>query len=266
MIVPAHCKQVGYASGKPCGETVYFLGRYLVRPVEGGHEILEVTPDPAGTGMMRPIVSSRVIASAEDVYRFPEPVQLHDKAGLVRLALGTGRRCTLFSGRDEHMTFVLDPDLSGFAMIHVYDASPPRPSLSACIRELEAAGLFGELGVAFCHHVQDISALDADVYPCRAGGFDRTLDADPLTGGEKVAACTTGAQLAQECYGTPAEFVSICPLAAVTEEPFVARCCRSEREGPGTWNGQRGVVVHWGASPRQVAEAVFSLAGKGGAT
>ena len=43
------------------------------------------------------------------------------------------------------MTFVLDPDLSGLLKIHVYDVAPPRPSLSACIRELESAGLFGDL-------------------------------------------------------------------------------------------------------------------------
>lgn len=263
MIFPEQCKHVGLASEKPCGEKVYFLSRYLVRPVAGGHEILEVTLDPDEKGMMRSIVSSRVIATADELYRYPAPVQIHDRAGLVRLALDTGSRCTLFTGLDEHMTFVLDPDLSGFRKIHIYDVSPPRPSLSACIRELEAAGLFGELSVTFCHHVQDITGLNADVYPCRAAGFPRTLDADPLTGGERVAGCMTGSRLAEECYGTEVELLSICPLAAVAEGPFIARCCRSEREGLGTWNGKRGFVVHWGASPARIAEAVAVLAREG---
>ncbi len=260
MIFPAQYKSIGFASEKPCGEKVYFLSRYLVRPVDEGYEILEVSLDPDEKGMMRSIVSSRVIAAARDVYRYPESVQIHDRTRLVRLAADSGHPCTLFFGLDEHMTFVIDPDLSGFLKIHIYDASPPRPSLSASVRDLESCGLFGDLNVTFCHHIQDISAISADIYPCRAAGFSRTLDADPLTGGERVAACMTGSQLARECYGTPAEFVNICPLSAVAEEPYIARCCRAEREGPCIWNGKSGIVVHWGASPSKISDAVFAIA------
>jgi len=260
MIFPAECKSVGFASEKPCGEKVYFLSRYLVHAVKEGYEILEITPDPAEKGMMRSIIASRIIADAGEVYRYPDPVQIHDRARLVRLAVDAGHRCTLFYGLDEHMTFVLDPDLSGFLTIHVYDISPPRPSLSAAIRDLEACGLFGELNVTFCHHVQDISTFTADVFPCRAAGFSRTLDADPLTGDERVAGCMTGSQLVGECYGIKARFVNICPLAFVAQEPFVARCCRAERGGRNTWNGMAGFVVHWGASPSRIADAVFTIA------
>jgi hypothetical protein len=262
VIFPAKCKYVGFVSEKPCGDKVYFLSQYLVRPAGDGYEVLEVILDQDGKGMMRSIISSRIIATTKEVYRYPEPVQLHDRARLVLLASYSGYRCTLFFGHDEHMTFVLDPDPSAFLKIHVYDVSPPRPSLSSCIRELEACGLFGELNVAFCHHILDISAIKADVYPCRAAGFVKTLDADRPSAGERVAGCMTGAQLIRECYGTENELVSICPLTAVAEEPFIARCCRSEREGMGTYNGKEGIVVHWGASPAQIAAAVNNLAAR----
>jgi hypothetical protein len=144
MIFPEQCKQVGYASTKPCGDQVYFLSRYLVRDTGDGYELLEITPDPAGSGMMRSIVASKVIATAQETYRYPAKVQIHDRTRLIGLALDTGCRCTIFTGLDEHMTFVLDPDISGLLKIHVYDVAPPRPSLSACIRELESDGLFGE--------------------------------------------------------------------------------------------------------------------------
>jgi len=260
MIFPVQCKSVGVASAKPCGNKVYFLSRYLVHEVEGGFEILEISLNTEEKGMMRSVVNSRVIAYVDEVYRYPEPVQIYDRYRLANLALESGYRCTLFTGLDEHVTFVLDPDLSGFLKIHIYDANPPRPSLSACIRDLEACGLFGELNVAFCHHVTDISAFPADVYPCRAGGFRKTLDKDPISGRERVAACMTGSQLVRECYGITAEFTNICPLASVDEEPFIARCCRSEREGPGIWNGKTGIVVHWGASPATIAESVNQIA------
>jgi hypothetical protein len=259
VIFPEHCKYVGHASTKPYGDKVYFLSRYLLRDTDRGPELLEVTLDPAGKGMMREIVSSRVIARAKEIYRFPEKVQLHDRTKLILLARDSGYRCTVFTGVDDHMTFVLDPDQSGLLTIHVYDVSPPRPNLSMCLRELEAAGLFGNLSLYFCHHVRDIKEIRADVYPCRAAGFDHTLDADPMQGGEHVAGCLTGSQFYTECYGKDFTLENICPLDQVREEPFIARCCRAEREGIGTWNGKFGAIVHWGASPAGIARSVNEL-------
>ena len=105
---------------------------------------------------MRDIVSSRVLATPAEVCCYPEKVQLNDRARLVRLACESGYRCTVFTGLEENMTFVLDPDLSGFLTVHVYDVIPPRPTLSASLKEMEALGLFGELSVVFDHHIRDI--------------------------------------------------------------------------------------------------------------
>ncbi|NLD57845.1 MAG: hypothetical protein GX651_06910 [Methanomicrobiales archaeon] len=259
MIFPEHCKNVGHASSKPCDDKVYFLSRYLLRDCEGGLEVLEVVPDPAAKGMMRPLLSSRVLAAGKEVYRYPEKVNLHNRTRLVELALESGYRCTVFTGLDEHQTFVLDPDLSGFLQVHVYDVTPPRPALSSCIRELEAAGMFGPLSVQFCHHLRDVSQIPADVFPCRAAGFTRTLDADPMHGGEQVAGCLTASQFFTECYGNDFTLINICPLELVTKEPFISRCCRSEREGITAWNGCAGAVVHWGSEPVKIYEAVRDL-------
>ena len=118
---------------------------------------------------------------------------------------------------------------------------------------MEALGLFGELSVVFDHHIRDIDRVPADIYPCRAAGYTRTLDADPLEGGERVAGCLTATQFCMECYGTDFVLENICPLELVKEEPFIARCCRAEREGTKTWNDKSGAIVHWGASPATIA-------------
>ncbi|OPX68312.1 MAG: hypothetical protein A4E37_00990 [Methanoregulaceae archaeon PtaB.Bin056] len=259
MIFPRQCKEVGHASARPCGEKVYFLSRYLVHDTEEGPELLEVSLDQEERGLMRSVRESRVIAAAGEVTVHPVKVQIHDRTLLVRLAMASGTRCTIFTGLDEHTTFVLDPDIDEFQRVHVYDITPPRPSLSAAIRDLEAAGLFGDLDVVFAHSVLDISRLQADVYPCRASGFPRTLDADRPQGKDTVAGCMTGAQLIRECYGEDYRMVEICPLKMVNDEPFIARCCRKEREGIGVYNGKFGAVVHWGASPSQISRAVCSL-------
>jgi hypothetical protein len=259
MIFPEHCKYIGMASTHPCGNRVYFLSRYLVRETGNGHEIVEVTLDPGDTSLMREITSSRVLATDKETWWYPEKVQLHDRTALILLALENGYRCTIFSGLDNHMNFVIDPDPSVLLKIHVYDIMPPRPSLSAGIRELEATGLFGRLSVEFVHHVRDIAALGADVYPCRAAGFERTLDADHLHGGERVAGCLTGSQLISGCYHTEFTLENTCPLDQVAGEPFIARCCRSERVGVGIYKGKLGAVVHWGAEPAKIAESITKV-------
>jgi hypothetical protein len=253
---------VGNAGTKPCGDRVYFLSRYLLRKTKTGYEILEVEQEPGGSGMMRSVRDVRVLASDHEVFVYPEKVNLHDRANLVKIASAAGKQCTVFTGHDEHMNFVFDPDMSAFLTIHVYDIIPPRPSLSSCIRELESTGLFGELSVVFEHHLRDISRFPVDVHPCRAAGFGKTLDRDPLAGGERIAGCMTGRQLHHECTGSDGMFEETCPLSFVDAEPFIARCCRSEREGTGTWQGKSGAVVHWGASPIQILDAVHAIAGE----
>jgi len=125
MIFPEHCKHVGHASTKPCDDRVYFLSRWLLRDTPGGHEVMEVTLDNTKKGMMRPVLSSQVLAQENEVYRYPEKVNLHNRTRLVELALDTGHRCTIFTGHDEHQTFVLDPALSGF--LNDVEPAPAQP-------------------------------------------------------------------------------------------------------------------------------------------
>ena len=260
MIFPPHCKFVGSATGKPYGGRAYFLSRYLVRETPNGTEVLEVETDPNGAGLMRDVLSARVIASGDDVYHYPDRVNVQDRTFLVQAALGSGYRCTVFTGHGEQTTFVLDPDLLGFLRIHVYDISPPRPHLSATLGDLEKTGIFGDLEVIFEHHVRDIREIRADVYPCRAAGFPRTVDADSLRPGDRVAGCLTARELLRERHGEGVTVENICPLESVVAEPFIARCCRSERSGIGLWNGLFGAIVHWGASSWEIVEAVRSVA------
>jgi hypothetical protein len=259
MIFPRECKEIGFASTRPCGDNVYFLSRYLVHQIAGGYEVMEVTLRQGSRTMMRDIEECRVIAQASEVCWYPEKVQINDRARLVQLAQESGYRCTIFTGLDEHITFVLDPDPSAFQTMYVYDVTPPRPSLSAAIRDMEAIGMFGGFDVSFQHTLRDISQIDADVYPCRASGFLRTIDADLLLGGESVAGCLTASQILKECYEESFPLHDICPLNMVAEEPFIARCCRKERTGLTEWNGKQGVIVHWGASPSQIYSAVSEM-------
>lgn len=258
MIFPTHCKFVGYASEKPVGERTYFLSEYLIHEISDGYEILKVVLGE-GSGPMREVVSVNCIADPSEVSIYPDRVILHNRGDLLQKALSTGKRCTLFKGIDEHMIFICDPDPSSLLLLHVYDITPPRPHLAGTLEELEKTGLFGELEISLYYHVRDIRDLGADVYPCRAGGFSKTIDSDRLSGDEQVAGCLTARQVLFDCYGRNFPVIDICPANQISEEPFIARCCRSERAGPAVINGKKGIIVHWGASPKQISDAVFEL-------
>lgn len=258
MIFPRICKEVGYASRKPCGSQVYFLSRYLVHETPRGTELLEVIPGN-GRGLMRQIQQIQTLAAPEETTWYDKKVCLHNRAHLLKLALDSGFRCTIFTGLDEHLTFILDPDASSFQTVFIYDVIPPRPSLSATINELEEAGMFSELDIRFDHMLRNIGETGADVYPCRASGLGKTLDTDELRSGETVAGCMTGRQLVRECYGNHFQVTDICPLSFAEREPFITRCCRKENEGIGDYHGKFGAVVHWGASPSEIYSALGKM-------
>jgi hypothetical protein len=259
MIFPTECKYIGSATTKPYGDTVvYFLTKYLIHPIPEGFEILEVEHE-GENGYLRKVKSVRILVRSEDITIWEGSITPHDRTGLIKKALSTGKRCTIFGATDEHQTFVLDPDLSGLETVHVYDIIPPRANLSENLKILEALGFFGTENIQFEHHVRDIAKIQADVYPCRAGGFAKTLDRDKLHGGEHVACCLTGRYICGECYEDDFMFEDTCPLSQVVEEPFIARCCRANRVGIGMYNDKFGVVVHWGSSPRAMLEAMDTL-------
>ncbi len=261
MIFPKECKEVGYAETKPCGDRVYFLSEYGVRKTEQGHEIIRFYKGPRETGLMRTVDRIEVVVPAGEVTWYPHRVNIHNRAGLVRLAAESGARATIFRGLDEHITFIVDPDFREFLTIHVYDVvPPPLPSLSYAIRDIEATGMFEETGVMFTHTITNTGNVKAEVHPCRAAGFVRTLDADTMEGGEVIAGCLASAGVYRECYGDDFRLKDICPLGTVKKEPFITRCCQKDRVGPITVNGLSGTVVHFGASPPAIYAAVTRLA------
>ena len=55
--------------------------------------------------------------------------------------------------------------------------------------------------------------------------------------------------------------MNICPLSTrKPSKPFILRCCQSDKLGPTEIGGVPGVVVHWGANPREIYEAIRTLA------
>jgi len=259
MIFPKMCRVIGYADKSPLGCKVYFLTQYILKPEGESFSVLKVT-QAKGSGLMRDIEHIEEIARPDETAVWKEPIVTpHDRVGLIKKALSTGKRCTVFGDMHSHMTFVLDPDLSGFLKVHLYDIVPPHPSLALTIASLEKIGFFEDDDICFEQHIKDIREIEGDVYPCKAGGFAKTLDRDAPKPGDRIVCCDIGKQMVLENYGNDFTFSDTCPLSMVKEEPFIVRCCKKEHAGLITVNGKTGIAVHWACSAKETAESVEKL-------
>lgn len=297
MIFPKACKEVGFfdetADSKEYmsvndKSSIYFSTKYLIKKTDSGFCIYKIFQDEKSDSkanenggiknsrinLIRKISSEELIASENETVFYEKAVRIQNRTDLIlkaaKICSEKSKRAVIFEGYDSHMIFIADPSTDALLNIHVYDSIPPYPNLVRTIENLEAAGIFGDLEVIFTPHIQDITEINADVYPCRAGGFKdtvKTLDKDKLSGGEKIAGCLTAHQFLEErCPDKEFEIINICPFDRAVKEklsPYIARCCRTERCGiknSKSGDNQIGAVVHWGSNPKDIADAVFDAA------
>jgi hypothetical protein len=268
MIFPEEYKFVGIKDRERRGEPVYFATEYLIS--RDGPRLYHVTS--RGSGFMKEVVELELIASGQEVLFYPDIVDTRNRTRLIDLAdgvcRGTRANTVVFRGLDEHITFVKDPDPTSVLAIEVLDVSPPHPWLVHVLAGLETCGILGDLMVRFVPHILDLRQFDcASVYyPCRASGLGRSLDTDLVVHEHPMI---VGCEVSREIFlannpGKDFDFVNICPMHSSQpvfepKGPFITRCCRSERRGKTTKNGQPGMVVHWGDGPDRIAEAVRCL-------
>ncbi len=269
MIFPDEYKSVGIKDRERRGESVYFATEYLIS--RDGPSLYHVKS--SGSGFMRTVVELELIASGQEIMFYPDIVDTRNRARLIELADGICRsgkaNTVVFKGLDEHITFVKDPDPALVLTIEVLDVSPPNPSwLVHVLAGLEACGVLGDLTVRFVPHILDLRRFDCNsvYYPCRASGLGRSLDTDRVVHEHpRIVGCEVSREIFMANNpGKDFEFVNICPLHSSEpifepKGPFITRCCRSERSGKASKNGQPGMVVHWGDGPARIAEAVRCL-------
>lgn len=278
MIFPL-CKAVGVndgflRKGHPATGVVYCDTRYmLVFDGPARCEVYEVESVPLEDSVyLRTITAVRLLSGADRTLVYGTPVDLCDRAGLVRKACELcrdGVDAVVFEGEDRHVTFVCQPSLAELAVIDVYDTVPPEPpKLAGCLRKLEAAGLFCEAMAVFDYHVTDLrqyeDAARTTVFPCRVPGlhglFLNCLDTEP--GGEvRLVGCGKTRKIFRERFPMKRfENVDICPLSSARpSRPFLLRCCMSGRAGPVEIGGVPGMAIRWSASPPEVYRAASEL-------
>ncbi|MBP2029971.1 hypothetical protein J2755_000905 [Methanohalophilus levihalophilus] len=276
MIFPQEYKHVGMTHISPEeseNEPVYFLSQYIiVNKPEGASKkywLYEVQHE--GEGLLRRVTDIMLLAGPENILSYEEHLNIKNRNLLVETAHSLCKgdiNTVLFTGIDNHVTFVHDPDISEIIEVEILDVAPPYPSrLCDVIRRLEKSGIFGEFGMRFTENIVDLKQFEGDntVFPCSASGLSgKCLDNDVITEpGSLLVGCEISQALFESRFpGLEYKFISICPFSSdivKPTKPFIARCCQAERSGQVTIDDIPGATVHWGASEFQIADAIRVL-------
>ena len=272
MIFPADYKSVGVTRTDPAKRTggpVYFSTEYLIADLTSGCSIYKVKSQ--GEGLLKELVSLELIAKGEQIKKFKEKLDSHDRTRLIESAAGLCNgtvNTVIFEGLDRHITFVHEPSLHEVMEIEIIDIIPPEPPwLVSAIERLVKSGILGELNIRFTKRLIDLRQFEGQksVFPCYASELKgKYLDTDiDIEDNSELVGCDISKQIFELRFpDLTYRHINMCPLKAelyMPVKPFITRCCQSKKSGMINLNGIDGIVVHWGASEYDIVDAIRML-------
>jgi hypothetical protein len=272
MIFPADYKGVGVTRTDPekrIGCPIYFATEYLIAELSSGYTIYKVKSE--GEGLLRKLVSLELIANGDQIKKFEEKLDSHDRTKLIESALPLCRgmvNTVIFEGMDKHITFVQEPSLHEVMEIEIIDIIPPEPPwLAFAIQRLVKSGILGELNIRFTTKLIDLRSFEGEnmVFPCYASELKgKYLDTDAdIEDNSTLVGCDISKQIFDIRFSDLSyKHINMCPLKTelyTPTKPFITRCCQSKKSGMVNINGIDGAVVHWGASEFDIVDAIRTL-------
>jgi hypothetical protein len=252
------------------GREAYRRTRFLVVRNGDRTAVLAVQKE-SEEPLFSPITAVRLLVGpSECAYVHDPEVDTAVPTALARTALGQapGKRGVVVEGRYAHVSFIIDP---APLRVTVREVVPPHPAKLVDQAERVLALAENLPPVELVPDVVELGRLaedhpaDSYLLPCRGGGFStaeatvRYLDERPPREEWRLLGCERSEQIHESFYGERAPQVDICPRKRPARPgATLAKCClletRIEVEPDGT------VVVPWGASLAQIAEALDVLA------
>jgi hypothetical protein len=272
VIFPSDYKSVGTTRTDPVeriGCPIYFSTEYLIADLESGYAIYKVKSE--GEGLLRKLVSLELIAKGNQIQKFREKLDAHDRTRLIESSIPLCKmtvNTVIFEGMDRHITFVNEPTLHEVMEIEIIDIMPPEPPwLASSIDRLVRSGILGELNIRFTKKLIDLRQFEGEktVFPCFASELKgRYLDTDiDIEDNSELVGCDISKQIFELRFpGLTYKHINMCPLKAelyMPAKPFITRCCQSKKSGMVNINGIDGAVVHWGASEYDIVDAIRML-------
>jgi len=220
---------------------------------------------------LRKLVSLELISKGDQIQKFSEKLDAHDRTRLIESAIPLCRKSVntvIFEGMDRHITFVHEPSLHEVMEIEIIDIMPPEPPwLASAIDRLVSSGILGELNIRFTKKLINLRQFEGEktVFPCYASELKgKYLDTDiDIEDNSELVGCDISKQIFELRFpGLTYKHINMCPLKAelyMPTKPFITRCCQSKKSGMVNINGIDGAVVHWGASEYDIVDAIRML-------
>jgi hypothetical protein len=252
------------------GREAYRRTRFIV--VRNGNRtaILAVQKE-SEEPLFSPITAVQLLAApAECAYVQDSDVDTAVPTALARTALGKapGKRGVVVQGRYAHVSFIIDPAPLRVTVREVVPPYPPKlldqaQRVLALAETLPPMELVPDV-VEFDRLAQD-SPAGSYLLPCRGGGVSideatvRYLDERPPREDWLLLGCERSEQIHESFYGERAPSVDICPRKRSSGPgATLSKCCLLEDRIE--VDVDHAVVVPWGASLAQIAEALARLA------
>jgi hypothetical protein len=257
------------------GLEAYRWTRFIVVRRDEHTAIIAVEKQQAEDGegpLFAPIVSATQLVEADDcafVVRPDLDTAVPTALGRAALEDAPGKRGVVVQGSYGHISFIVDPAPLRLTVREVVPPYPPK-LFDQTRRLLDVAEHLPPIELVL--EVVELTELarsrpsDAYLLPCRGGGvtvdgastsyLDERPDQQPWT----MIGCERSQQIHRFFYGESADQVDICPrTAGPTPGAVLTKCCLFERE---IVHEAGQVVVPWGASLAQIADALTLIAGE----
>lgn len=280
-MIPGHCKSVSVrnvtfpltaegVANHVGGEKAYTRTEYLV--LRNGTDLAVIRIEKKnGVELFRPIIHFEIISLPSDtVYAENQKIDVLNASQMARLSREHEGKTVVVSGMFNHVSFVKDE--RGLEL-RVMDVVPPYPSKLAVLVEKALDSFLIESPIVPIVENIDLNQIARNVetpgviFPCRASGITSGkstyfLDETPEIKDEcTLVGCDLSRRIFTSVYRKGIRQVNMCPrdLAPKDGLPRIVKCCKVKE---GYELDGSTVIVPWGATVREVAEAMQALFGQ----
>jgi hypothetical protein len=274
-MIPDHCKDVSVRfvdfdlnrdeiSRRVRDQKAYTRTDHLV--LVNGDDVAVIRVEKASKKeLFKPIIDHEVIGLPEDTIMIKdEGIDVLNPSHMARLADEHPGKVVVVEGLFNNVSFVNNLDTF---KLRVIDTVPPFPSKMSCLVERAlASGYIDHPIIPMVENI-DLNELAKEVitegvvFPCRASNMSSDkkyffLDATPEIDVEaQLIGCDLSARIYRSVYRKEPDLINICPwdLAPRDGVPTIVKCCKVKRDH---LIDDNVVVVQWGASVREVTEAI----------
>jgi len=277
-MIPDHCKDVSIRhvefeltreeiARNVKGQKAYTRTDHLV--LVNGEDLAVIKVEKARKKeLFKPIIDHDIVSLPEETVMVrDESIDVLNPSHMARLAENYPGKVVVVEGLFNHISFVKDlvP-----IKLRVLDTVPPYPSKMLSLVEKALATGYIEYPIIPVEEHIDLNHLangvtkEGVIFPCKASNITSEKryffldDAPEIDVEADLIGCNLSARIYRSIYRKEPDLINICPwtLAPRDDVPTIVKCCKVKQDHVIDDNI---VVVQWGASVREVTEAIIAL-------